>query len=159
MTFYQMISLANCCSWRRLCFPLRLFFSPGGSSGIWSEGLWAVSEAETRETVKRRSMLIYEMMMPVWMDTVVPMCEFCGRRRLEEMHHRKYRSQGGEWSPSNIIGLCWQCHKKATVTPSWAYALGLSVVASGDAADTPVCVWYNEKPVLLDDSGGYVVTT
>lgn len=116
-----------------------------------------MSEAETREIVKRRSMLIYEMMRPVWVDTIIPMCEFCGKRRLEEMHHRKYRSQGGEWSPSNIIGLCWQCHKKATITPSWAYALGLSVMAAGTCDDTPICVWYNEGPVLFDDHGGYTV--
>ena len=116
-----------------------------------------MSEAETRDLVRRRSTLIYEMMMPTWMDTVIPMCEFCGRRSLDEMHHRKYRSQGGLWTPSNIVGLCWQCHKRATIYPAWAYSLGLSLEGHADPGEVPVAVWYNEEKVLLDDYGGYLV--
>lgn len=157
MTYYQTSSLAKYCSYRGLSCLRSLFSWPVGSLDFWQEGSWVVSEAETREIVKRRSMLIYEMMRPVWVDTIIPMCEFCGKRRLEEMHHRKFRSQGGEWTPSNIIGLCWQCHKQATIAPAWAYSLGLSVSGNGSCAESPVCVWYNEGPVVLDDSGGYSV--
>lgn len=139
--------------------PVRLFSSWVASPDLHSEGSWVVSEAETRELVKRRSLAMFNEGIPVFMDTVVPMCEFCGKRRLEEMHHRKFRSQGGKWSPSNIIGLCWQCHKKATVQPGWAYRLGLSVSSHVEADQTPVCVWYNELRVLLNDSGTYTVAT
>lgn len=118
-----------------------------------------MSEQEVRELVRKRSMLIYEMCMPTWIDTVTPVCEFCGKRPLQEMHHRKYRSQGGPWRPSNIIGLCWQCHRQATVQPSWGYALGLSVESSCDPCAVPVAVWYNEQPVLLDEHGGYKIAS
>jgi|LakMenEpi03Aug12_release.lakeMendotaPanAssembly.Ray.scaffolds.fasta_scaffold36601_5 5-methylcytosine-specific restriction endonuclease McrA len=114
-----------------------------------------MSEKRTRELVRKRSTLIYEMMMPTWIDTVNPVCEFCGKRSLDEMHHRKYRSQGGAWCPSNIIGLCWQCHKQATLYPQWAYKLGLSVAGSDEPGEVPVAVWYNEQVVFLDLHGGY----
>lgn len=118
-----------------------------------------MSEVKARELVARRATLIFDIMMPTWIDSVQPVCEFCGKRALDEMHHRKYRSQGGEWSASNIVGLCWQCHKRATIHPDWAYALGLSVKSMGDPAQTPVCVWYNERPILLDQHGGYSVAS
>jgi 5-methylcytosine-specific restriction endonuclease McrA len=114
-----------------------------------------MSEKRTRELVRKRSTLIYEMMMPTWIDTVNPVCEFCGKRSLDEMHHRKYRSQGGPWCTSNIIGLCWQCHKQATLYPQWAYKLGLSVAGSDEPGEVPVAVWYNEQVVFLDLHGGY----
>ena len=114
-----------------------------------------MSEQKTRDLVKRRSTLIYEMMMPTWLDTVNPVCEFCGKRGLEEMHHRKYRSQGGEWCPSNILGLCWQCHKQATLNPQWAFHLGISVRGTDQPQDVSVAVWYNEQQIFLDQHGGY----
>lgn len=117
-----------------------------------------MSEVSTRDLVRKRSVLIYEMMMPTWLDSLEPVCEFCGKRPLQEMHHRKYRSQGGDWSASNILGLCWQCHKQATVYPAWAYSMGLSVQPMCDPAQTPVSVWYNENLVLLDDHGGYHIS-
>lgn len=114
-----------------------------------------MTEAKTRDLVRKRSILIYEMMMPTWLDSVQPLCEFCGKRPLDEMHHRKYRSQGGRWCPSNIVGLCWQCHKQATVRPSWAYVLGISVCGSDDPLLVPCTVWYSEQPVMLDEHGGW----
>lgn len=118
-----------------------------------------MSETKTRELVRKRSTLIYEMMMPTWLDSVQPVCEFCGKRPLQEMHHRKYRSQGGPWCPSNIIGLCWQCHKQATVKPNWAYSLGLSVDSSQEPASTPCAVWYSENSVMFDEHGGYRIAS
>jgi hypothetical protein len=65
-------------------------------------------------------------------------CEFCGLQRATELHHRKNRSQGGEWSPANCLHLCAKCHRKVTVNPDWARSLGLSVKSTEDPEKVPV---------------------
>lgn len=64
-------------------------------------------------------------------------CEFCGERAAE-MHHRIARSQGGSWSPANILHLCSPCHRYYTEHPKVAYWLGVSVRRNGNPAHIPV---------------------
>lgn len=45
------------------------------------------------------------------------LCERCGQQRAAEMHHRKNRSQGGAWTPANILHLCSPCHVFVTQNP------------------------------------------
>jgi len=52
-------------------------------------------------------------------------CEYCGKNPANDMHHRRNRSQGGTWCPSNIIWLCRLCHHKVTTHPQWAKSVGL----------------------------------
>ena len=51
-------------------------------------------------------------------------CERCGRRRACEWHHRKNRSQGGEWSLANGCDLCTPCHSWIGDNPAASYTLG-----------------------------------
>lgn len=37
-------------------------------------------------------------------------CELCGQEAVQQ-HHRRNRSQGGLWQPSNILHLCVGCHE------------------------------------------------
>lgn len=39
-------------------------------------------------------------------------CENCGNRAVD-VHHLKFRSQGGEDIPENLMGLCRDCHNRA----------------------------------------------
>lgn len=85
-------------------------------------------------------------------------CECCGvwTERVE-MHHRKFRSRGGLWLPSNILGLCPKCHDLAT-NESWlAQQRGLNVSTYENSTVIPVKLWHMDEPVLLDDLGGYKV--
>jgi hypothetical protein len=68
-------------------------------------------------------------------------CEMCGQRATN-MHHRKNRSQGGRWSPANILHLCGSgvvgCHGYFTSHPSVAYLMGVSVRRGDEPADIAV---------------------
>jgi 5-methylcytosine-specific restriction endonuclease McrA len=37
-------------------------------------------------------------------------CQCCGSRLNLEMHHKEFRSQGGDDSEGNLITLCAACH-------------------------------------------------
>jgi 5-methylcytosine-specific restriction endonuclease McrA len=65
-------------------------------------------------------------------------CEFCGIARAQEMHHRKSRGVGGQWSPANILHLCNTCHRRATLYPTWAKTLGLRVLRADNPELVPV---------------------
>lgn len=58
-------------------------------------------------------------------------CECCGNSLGTNMHHRKNRSQGGLWSPDNLLHLCGSgtagCHGYITEHPAESYAHGWSV--------------------------------
>lgn len=87
-------------------------------------------------------------------------CEICGVP-AESMHHRRFRSQGGPWAPSNILHLCGDgvrlCHGLLTVpqgrreeferngwiVPSWRLW-----------ATYPVVYREYEQMVFLGDDGG-----
>lgn len=106
------------------------------------------SEGRTRDLVRARS--------GGW-------CERCGERRAETMHHRRFRSQGGPWTPSNILHLCGDgtrlCHGELTA-PGFAQrgkyeAAGWIVSSHQDWREVPVL--RRGELVVLDDLGGWSV--
>lgn len=79
-------------------------------------------------------------------------CEMCGGARATEVHHRKNRSQGGQWAPANCMHLCSKDHRHVTTHPQVAREQGWSVPSHRDPADTPV--WFAWRGfVFLDDTG------
>lgn len=114
-----------------------------------------MNEARTRELVRRRASAPFDAS---WVSHDLVPCESCGMfSDAIEMHHRKYRSRGGLWTPSNVVALCPDCHRKVTVQPRWSADVGLAVSQFARAIDVPVEVWYSRNRVLLDDAGGYYV--
>lgn len=83
-------------------------------------------------------------------------CERCGERRANTVHHRKNRSQGGTWDPSNLLHLCGDgvrgCHGVVTNTRREYYGAGWCVRRDNDPAD--LAVFYRNRWVFLDDTGG-----
>jgi len=83
------------------------------------------------------------------------MCELVCRSAAREWHHRKNRSQGGDWSASNGLHLCSEHHRYITENPDEACDKGWSVRSYADPRNTPVQEsrygW-----VLLSDDGGIV---
>lgn len=85
-------------------------------------------------------------------------CECCGVWCHPEFHHRKFRSRGGDWRPSNIVALSPHCHHRVTTChDGTARESGLSVSQWKSPEDVAVSVWYERYPVLLDNLGGYTV--
>jgi phage terminase large subunit GpA-like protein len=82
-------------------------------------------------------------------------CEACGEWRYLQRHHRKYRSRGGRWKPSNVALLCAHCHQQCTDEYLWAMQRGFNVPSHENPAEVPILPWYTNGPVLLDDRGGY----
>lgn len=87
------------------------------------------------------------------LDRANGLCEGCGAATNLELHHRKFRSRGGQHSASNIIALCgWGnhtgCHGKAhSANPPEGWA-----VHSWDhPAIEPVAL--HRGRVLLHDDG------
>lgn len=83
-------------------------------------------------------------------------CEMAGLRCLgeaAEWHHRKNRSQGGEWLPSNGLHLCVVCHQWVTDHPAGARLMGWSVPSHRDSG--LIAVRRRHDWVLLDDEGGF----
>jgi 5-methylcytosine-specific restriction endonuclease McrA len=37
-------------------------------------------------------------------------CQICGSRSNLEVHHKQFRSKGGDDSENNLITLCGRCH-------------------------------------------------
>ena len=112
-----------------------------------------MNEQECRELVKDRAVSYSD---ELWSITSHLPCECCGHWTTAlEMHHRKFRSRGGGWTPSNVIGLCHLCHVGATQEMDWARQAGLNVHTFEDPAKVAVQLWYTDAPVCLDDAGGY----
>lgn len=84
-------------------------------------------------------------------------CEMCDRARATEAHHRKNRSQGGRWSPENLLHLCGSCHRQVTVNPALACERGWSVRSHQDPAEVPAWVAGRGWTRLTAD-GGYQST-
>jgi len=40
-------------------------------------------------------------------------CQHCGTKSNLEVHHKEFRSQGGDDSEPNLITLCFACHSLA----------------------------------------------
>lgn len=65
-------------------------------------------------------------------------CEYCHGRGTE-MHHRVARSQGGRWTPANILHLCHQDHHDFTfVRRALGYELGVLLHRNAIPAEVPV---------------------
>jgi hypothetical protein len=98
-----------------------------------------VIEATTRRLVKERSQ---------------GRCEKCGQPAAQ-MHHRKNRSQGGRWEPSNTLHLCLLCHLWCTEHPLLACSEGWSV-RSYMTPRTVVVTLFGGRRVYLTDAGDYL---
>ena len=85
-------------------------------------------------------------------------CERCGRYRAESMHHRRKRSHGGPWAPSNVVHLCGDgttgCHGWIEHHAAKAEVEGFHVPSWEDEREVPLTVsTFPALPVLLDDEG------
>lgn len=80
------------------------------------------------------------------------LCERCHRTTGVDHHHRRNRSQGGKWTPANIVLLCRPCHHLVTVDVPLARAEGFNVRSFEDERVVPVLRWGSW--VVLDDAGG-----
>lgn len=75
-------------------------------------------------------------------------CERC-RVRLPwpewHCHHRKLRSQGGADDPTNLLALCWRCHRSVHDHPADSYREGWLVRSHRVPAAVPLwrggCWW------------------
>lgn len=68
-------------------------------------------------------------------------CEGCGHRPAVEMHHRKYRSRGGQHTVENALHLCgWGNHTgcHGVAHSAEGHELGWSVHSWSDPAHVPV---------------------
>jgi 5-methylcytosine-specific restriction endonuclease McrA len=79
------------------------------------------------------------------------LCEGCGKVQATQMHHRLYRSQGGDERPENLLHLCLECHQSAH-QDSDRYVIGWAIESRGDPAE--VWVVYRGRPTLLTSDGG-----
>lgn len=85
-------------------------------------------------------------------------CEGCGRARAVDAAHRKARSQGGPWCPTNLLHLCREDHRWQHDNPEAAREYGWTVPSHGDPAST--LVWLARHGwVYLDADGGVTPTT
>lgn len=60
----------------------------------------------------RKHVKVYMDYFGYGIDDVI-MCEYCGCRRANSIHHIKYRSQGGGNKIENLMALCVIDHDKA----------------------------------------------
>lgn len=84
-------------------------------------------------------------------------CEMDGRTPATDMHHRQNRSQGGVWSPENLLHLCSSHHQHVTVNPALACGRGWSVRSTQDPAGAPV--WLAGRGWSYLDAAGGVTPT
>ncbi|WP_050788182.1 MULTISPECIES: hypothetical protein [Actinomycetes] len=103
-----------------------------------------MSERECREIVAARSGGV---------------CEICGERPVQSMHHRLTR-KFGPWSPANIVALCGDgvagCHGRVTNTRTQYYDDGW-LIHSWDLRtpdEIPFLHW-QWGAVCLDNAGDY----
>lgn len=107
-----------------------------------------MTEQECRALVRERSGGMCEVRIP----------EVC-RGMAESMHHRNKVSQGGKWTPANILDACGHgtigCHGFIEANPATARSRGLWLSRGQEAAATPfygvfrgMLAWY-----LHDDEG------
>ena len=103
-----------------------------------------MTEAECRRIVRERSGGV---------------CEHCLSRRATSASHRKPRSQGGEWSPENIVDACGDgvlgCHGWLEGHPRDAHRLGWRLWRNEDPATVPF-MYGGVEPRLPTRDGGWV---
>jgi hypothetical protein len=94
-------------------------------------------------------------------------CEICGIRPGQSVHHRLKQSQQGPWTPGNCMHLCGDgrgpdgCHGMVSNTRAEYYEKGWLVSPGAWLPSSPVDPPWLEKPllyrgrlVLLDEVGG-----
>lgn len=112
------------------------------------------SKVRTIQLVRDRALTPFRDTHDSYADYIP--CESCGEWCVPEMHHRQYRSRGGDWRPSNIVALCRLCHHQVTTCHNgWARELGLSVSQWQQPEQVAVTFWYERRQILLDNDGGY----
>lgn len=79
-------------------------------------------------------------------------CEVCDRLQATEWHHRKNRSQGGAWCPSNGLHVCSPCHRHITTHPFAAREQGWAVGHTENPERIPVWLGRHGR-VLLSKAG------
>lgn len=105
------------------------------------------TESYTRTVVAARSNGVCELRLPGCYG------------QATSKHHRRNRSQGGGWSPSNVLNLCGNgvvgCHGWVTDHPDGAHAIGATLWAGEDPETTPVQMYYlgSQDRYLLGDDG------
>lgn len=86
------------------------------------------------------------------------LCEVCLIQRATNASHRKARSQGGLWSPANVVDACGSgttgCHGWIEHNPEAARRLGLRLRRDEDPLVVPVDLARLGR-VVLDDDGGW----
>jgi hypothetical protein len=84
-------------------------------------------------------------------------CEGCRRAAATDWSHRKPRSQGGPWCPSNGLHLCRDCHAWIHHNPIEAYSVGWGLRSTTDPATTPALLAVHGW-VLLTTDGNFTPT-
>lgn len=64
-------------------------------------------------------------------------CEIHGNHPATDMHHRQNRSQGGQWSPENLLHLCHAVHMAITTSPQQAMEQGWTVRSGRNPGHVP----------------------
>jgi hypothetical protein len=83
-------------------------------------------------------------------------CEGCGGQATQ-MHHRLYRSRGGEDEPQNLLHLCVSCHGRAHTGEG--ERLGWSVRSGFDPGEVPVVCPDGVERKLMEDGSLWAVIT
>jgi hypothetical protein len=83
-------------------------------------------------------------------------CEYCGKRRPADAHHRWLHGQGGPDLCHNLAAVCRQCHDFLHAHPVEARVRGFMVESWQNPADVEMTLW-DGMVVLLDDAYGYQI--
>lgn len=82
-------------------------------------------------------------------------CERCGLRDAESVHHRLKKSQGGRWSPANCVAVCGDgvrgCHGYIEEHPDAAFAEGFHVRPWCDPKSVAIHSDRHGHALLTDD--------
>ena len=109
----------------------------GGRTKAERRSAW--TEAAGRDRLKKRS----------------DCCEKCGAGGELHWHHRKLRSRGGTWAPSNGLRLCPSDHQWVHANPAAAEEHGWMVPAEADPAEVPFEHWQWGTVRVDDDTPTY----
>ena len=84
-------------------------------------------------------------------------CERCAKEGGLTLHHRKKRSQGGDWTPQNCVMLCGSgttgCHGWVEDNPDTAEVYGWHVRPWDDPLDVPILYHGGAFTYLTEDGG------
>jgi hypothetical protein len=79
-------------------------------------------------------------------------CEIHGSHPAQDMHHRLNRSQGGLWTPANILHICRDAHRLIGERPQAAAGQGWSIRNQRNPEDVP-CWLAGRGYAFLHDNG------